>query len=397
MTRAKQLLAALLSIVLVTSVGIVVTGGFAGAQTQQGSASVTIEDQPSDGQTVIVDSVTLPEGGFVVIHDAESLEEGEVVDSVIGVSTYLEAGTHEDVPVTMGQELDTAEVDVVAMAHMDTNGNEVYDFVTSEGELDGAYTSGGAAATETPGVTETETEMTATETPAMGTETETVASSFQQETTTVATETETEAETETETETTEVETETETPEEDEGGPVVDSATIDAVGDGAPATNLEISDQSSDGTTVTVDRVTLYRGGYVVIHDSEELEEGDAVGSVIGHSAYMPPGTYEDVEITLAQPVEFEEGESVNVTAMPHFETNGNLVYDFGISLGSEDGPYTENDSAVTATANLSEGGAGATETEAAGTETPAMGTETETPMGTATETEMAGTETTTEA
>ena len=412
MTRTKQLLAALLSIALVASVGLIATGGFAGAQTQADAASVTIEDQQSDRQTVIVDSVTVPEGGFVVIHETEGLEEGDAVGSVIGVSSYLGPGTHEDVPVTMGNELDTTEVEVTAMAHMDTNGNEVYDFGTSDGAVDGPYLTGGAEETETPAETEAATETpteagTETETEA-GTETETeavttteeAASDFQQETETETPE-ETETPTETETpEATETPEETETPTETEtpegGQPVVDTATIDAVGDNAPATNLEFSDQSSDGTTVTVDRVTLYRGGYLVIHDTEELADGDTIDSILGHSTYLAPGTYEDVEITLAQPLDLENETGVNVTAMPHFETNENLVFDFAISFGSEDGPYLENGSAVTQAADVSAEGAAtetATETEAG---TP-MVTETETGTPTATETETeAGTPTETE-
>lgn len=41
-------------------------GHGAGADNELG-ATVTMEDQASDGETVIVDEVTLPDGGYVVI------------------------------------------------------------------------------------------------------------------------------------------------------------------------------------------------------------------------------------------------------------------------------------------------------------------------------------------
>lgn len=47
-----------------------------------------------------VGSATLPEGGFVVVHDAEQLAAGDAVGSVVGVSTYLAPGTSENVTET---------------------------------------------------------------------------------------------------------------------------------------------------------------------------------------------------------------------------------------------------------------------------------------------------------
>jgi len=302
MTRMNQPLVALLSIVLVAGGGLVLAGGYAGAQAQQSTAAVTIADQPSDGHTVVVDSVTVPEGGFVVVHNA-SLADGEVVGSVVGVSSYLEPGTHEDVPVTLARPLENAsDVEVTAMPHQDTNGNEVFDFVTANGTTDGAYTTGA-----------------------------------------------------------------------DGTPVTDTATIDTVGDLVPRTNLQFSEQSSNGTTVTVDNVTLYRGGYVTIHDTSMLQSGDAVGSVVGHSEYLPPGTYHDVQVTLAEPL-FKNTTSASLTVMPHHETNGNLVYDFVLSGGAADGPYVANGSAVTATATVSQSSTGGSTATPGGTTETGMTT-----------------------
>ena len=116
-------------------------------------ASVDFDDQTTEGDTVTVDEVTVEEGGFVAIHDS-SLLDGEVVESVIGVSEYLEAGTHEDVEVTLfegvdGAEFDQSELDedstLIAMPHRDTDGDEEYDFVENDGGNDGPYTEDGEA------------------------------------------------------------------------------------------------------------------------------------------------------------------------------------------------------------------------------------------------------------
>ncbi|WP_255196581.1 DUF7282 domain-containing protein [Halorarius litoreus] len=102
------------------------------------TATVTINDQTSDGTTATVASATLSDGGFITIHDG-TLADGAVFDSVRGTSAYLEAGSHSDITVTLDTPY-TESGTAIAMPHLDTNGNEAYDFVTSEGAEDGPYT-----------------------------------------------------------------------------------------------------------------------------------------------------------------------------------------------------------------------------------------------------------------
>jgi hypothetical protein len=124
--------------------------------------------------------------------------------------------------------------------------------------------------------------------------------------------------------------ETETPDEPETG--------------APTASVSFANQTSDGTTVTVESVTMAEGGFVAIHN--------ASGPVIGVSEFLSAGTHEDVEVTLfdvpdqnvAEGMALEE--SGTLIAMAHLDTDGDRVYDFVASNGSEDGPYTANDSAV---------------------------------------------------
>jgi len=99
--------------------------------------SVTIDDQETDGQTVTVANVTLADGGYVVIYN-ESLAEGEMIQGVVGVSEYLEAGTYDNVTITL------------------------FDVPGAENETTG---------TETPGTATPATETPETETPAADNET----------------------------------------------------------------------------------------------------------------------------------------------------------------------------------------------------------------------------------
>jgi len=101
------------------------------------TASVTINEQETEGDQVVIESATLPEGGFIAIHDSSVAEAP--LSSVLGNSVYLEPGTHENVTITLARPIEESQT-LIAMPHLDTNDNEVYDFVLSTGELDGPYT-----------------------------------------------------------------------------------------------------------------------------------------------------------------------------------------------------------------------------------------------------------------
>ncbi|WP_304447706.1 DUF7282 domain-containing protein [Halomarina ordinaria] len=100
-------------------------------------ASIDFSDQSSDGQNVTVDEVNLSTGGYVVIHD-ETYQNGEEISSVRGVSEYLRPGVHEDVEISLERPFEQGG-DITAMAHLDTNENQEFDYVSSEGEQDTPY------------------------------------------------------------------------------------------------------------------------------------------------------------------------------------------------------------------------------------------------------------------
>jgi len=223
----------------------------------EGDAAVRITDQRSRGDAVVVDFARMDDGGFVTIHDS-SLLDGATIPSVVGVSDYLGPGANEDIEVEFDEQL-TEDDTLIAMPHRDTNGNESYDFVESEGDEDGPYTADGGAVTDDA-----------------------------------------------------------------------SVSIDTLA------AVTMSDQESDGSSVTVGSVRLDDGGFVTIHDSSLLD-GETIPSVVGVSDYLEAGEYEDIE------VEFDEQltEDDTLIAMPHRDTNGNESYDFVDTEGSEDGPYLD--------------------------------------------------------
>jgi hypothetical protein len=151
---------AVLMVVSVTA-GVAFVGGAGAQQTgNAGNAAVTFPDQSTDDTTVTVESVVVPEGGFVAIHDS-TLLDGNVVGSVVGVSEYLGPGLHEDVEVTLfdvpGAEFNQTALNesqsLIAMPHLDTNSNQTYDFVATDGAADGPYVANGSAVTEAANVT----------------------------------------------------------------------------------------------------------------------------------------------------------------------------------------------------------------------------------------------------
>jgi outer membrane biosynthesis protein TonB len=159
MSRNHAVLAALLAVLLVFG-GTATTLGTSGSTSLASDASdaavgasgvadvrdaqnvtnttVTFENQTSNGTTVTVAEANLTDGGFVVIHTAELLN-GTVLESVVGVSEYLEPGVNENVTVDLDRPVNESQT-LLAVAYQDTNDNQEYDFVESRGEEDGAYT-----------------------------------------------------------------------------------------------------------------------------------------------------------------------------------------------------------------------------------------------------------------
>lgn len=76
--------------------------------------------------------------------------------------------------------------------------------------------------------------------------------------------------------------------------------------------------AQDGDRVTVDRVALSDGGFVVVHD------GYFGGPVVGTSAYLPPGNHTDVAVRVD-----EAPDGTMLAAVAHRDADGNRRFDAG--------------------------------------------------------------------
>jgi membrane-bound metal-dependent hydrolase YbcI (DUF457 family) len=124
-----------------------------GSNTPTPTASIRFPNQSTNGSTVTVRSVTLPSGGFVVVHNESYLRGGDPTQTAIGLSGYLSAGTHRNVSVTLVNGSLQQSQTLVAVPSRDTNGNQTYDYVRSEGFQDPAYTGNGEIITDPASVT----------------------------------------------------------------------------------------------------------------------------------------------------------------------------------------------------------------------------------------------------
>lgn len=87
----------------------------------------------------------------------------------------------------------------------------------------------------------------------------------------------------------------------------------------PAT-IAATDQSGDGTSVSVASVTLPTAGFVVVH----ADGGGSPGPILGWSDLLPAGESTDVVVELAEPLTAD----ATVFPMAHVDANGNGEYEF---------------------------------------------------------------------
>jgi PGF-CTERM protein len=80
------------------------------------TAAVAVSDQQFDGESVTIDSATLPDGGFAVVYD-----EG---NERIGHTEYLDEGDYDDLTVSLNESVEDSQVLVVTLYR--NNGTETY-------------------------------------------------------------------------------------------------------------------------------------------------------------------------------------------------------------------------------------------------------------------------------
>ncbi len=102
-----------------------------------------------------------------------------------------------------------------------------------------------------------------------------------------------------------------------------------------AANVTFRDQTTRGTSVTVDSVTLSAGGFVVVQDEK-------VG-IRGASSYLSPGTHRDVRVPLVPTL----NTNTTMYAVPYTDRNENGTFDSRI-----DRAYAPNETPVMSEANV---------------------------------------------
>jgi hypothetical protein len=124
--------------------------GTSSENTDQPAASIAFANQSVsaevDTQAVTLASVELDDGGYAVIYDAGG-GNGTGPDTVIGATSYLSRGAHENVRITLDGTIPDARR-LTARAHRDTDGDSMYEYGDEAG-LDGPYTHAGEPVSET--------------------------------------------------------------------------------------------------------------------------------------------------------------------------------------------------------------------------------------------------------
>jgi PGF-CTERM protein len=103
----------------------------------QSRPSITFNDQeisgPSSSQSVLIQSVTVSQPGFIVIYD--STRSGNEANQIIGTFHLLGSGTFNNIPVPLDTPINQS-TSLTAIIHLDSNSNGRFDYVSSNGTKD---------------------------------------------------------------------------------------------------------------------------------------------------------------------------------------------------------------------------------------------------------------------
>jgi hypothetical protein len=105
----------------------------------QPTASVIFRNQTLHNRTLVVERARLPDGGYLVAHNASYQRGGNPVTSVVGVSKYLAPGNHTTITIDVSKTALARTQTVTVRPARDTNDNQRYDYVRSQGFRDVAY------------------------------------------------------------------------------------------------------------------------------------------------------------------------------------------------------------------------------------------------------------------
>ena len=96
-------------------------------------AMLTAMEQDLVNGVVYVESITLEEDGYVVIHASNAAGDGPMLPEIISAPVYLEAGTYMNVGVPLTEDANVEAGDTLwVMLHKDTGEAKVYEFEGSD-------------------------------------------------------------------------------------------------------------------------------------------------------------------------------------------------------------------------------------------------------------------------
>ncbi len=130
--------------------------------------AIAFTNGTTNGSTVAVESVTLPDGGYVGVHRGP-YDASNATGSAIAATDYLEPATYENVTIAVGAgvpgvnatELNRT-VRLGAVAYEDTDGDERFQYVPSNGSEDDPYVDDGPVNASAVVTVETPDDGTAT-------------------------------------------------------------------------------------------------------------------------------------------------------------------------------------------------------------------------------------------
>ncbi|WP_324720895.1 DUF7282 domain-containing protein [Salinimicrobium sp. HB62] len=109
--------------------GNVVAESFMVSVEGEAVSSFTANDQDLVNGVVYVESITMEQDGYVVIHASNEAGDGPMVPEIISEPVYLEAGTYSNVGVPLTDEANVEAGDTLwIMLHEDTGEEGVYEF-----------------------------------------------------------------------------------------------------------------------------------------------------------------------------------------------------------------------------------------------------------------------------
>ena len=309
------------------------------------NATVSLRNQTTDGQSVVVHNATLPTDGFVVIHGPTYLEGGST-PRPIAVSAPLEAGSHRNITVNASSGIPGSQSNMTeftgsryaARLYPDSNDNGEFDYYRNR--TDAPYN-----------ITEVNRYLVDTnpyiDAGLVLTENSSASQSAQQN--------------------------------------ASSAAIEFSGRTPTSANAT----NATNATIIVDSVTLPRGGFVTVYNDQYLPPTNAtVEAVIGSSEYLSEGTHRNVTVEVYNVSGLNERsgqtlrEGQQVVVSPAYDSNGDRTYDYVTSDGSTDVPYTDAGERVSAAASVrlstasDDGSSEDTSSDGAETDVPAISTET---------------------